>query len=51
MIVDAEGRVVWWATGGPIKKEVLVGLLEDALAGRAPDPSGTGAAYPARGAD
>jgi thiol-disulfide isomerase/thioredoxin len=51
VIVDAEGRVVWWRPGGPIKKEVLVGLLEAVLAGRAPDPSGTGAAYPSQGAD
>lgn len=51
VIVDAEGRVVWWQPGGPIKKEMLVGPLEDVLAGRAPDPSRTGAAYPSQGAD
>jgi thiol-disulfide isomerase/thioredoxin len=36
VIVDAEGRAVWWAPGGPIKWEFLIGLLEDLLAGRAP---------------
>lgn len=45
VVIDQAGRVVWWRVGGPIEREVLAGVIEDALAGRRPTAD-TDATYP-----
>lgn len=36
VVIDRAGNVVWWRSGGPIERDVLAGVIEDALAGRRP---------------
>ncbi len=48
VVIDRTGTVVWWRPGGPIEREVLAGVIEDALAGRRPTAE-TSAVYPTEG--
>jgi peroxiredoxin len=45
IVIDRAGTVVWWRVGGPIERDVLAGVIEDALAGRRPTAP-TKAVYP-----
>lgn len=45
LVIDREGRVVWWRPGGPIQEETLEEVIGAVLEGRRPE-SPTNAAYP-----
>ena len=39
VVVDREGRVAWWAQGGPVDEDRLLRAIRDVLRGRRPEPA------------